>query len=70
MVINAGDCSANDAANPLLTDSYYQNNTHFGMFTLMVRPIPRLTTRVGYSATTTPRYFHANDVTLSLKYAF
>jgi opacity protein-like surface antigen len=126
VVTTAGDCSANDAANPLLTDSYYQNNTHFGMFTLMVRPIPRLTTRAGYSATsvggkipqfnilaplgslaytyhqplasldldlvhnlvwhagwnysqygeedfvgpTTPRYFHANDVTLSLKYAF
>jgi opacity protein-like surface antigen len=126
VVTNAGDCSANDAANPLLTDSYYQNNTHFGMFALMVKPLPRLTTRAGYSVTsvdgktpqfnalqplgslaynyyqpiasldldlvhnltwhagwnysqygekdfvgpTTPRYFHANDMTLSLKYAF
>jgi hypothetical protein len=126
VVTSAGDCSVNDAANPLLTDSYYQSATHYGMFMLMVRPLPRVTTRAGYSATnvngktpqfnileplgslaytyhqpvasldvdlvrnliwhagwnysqygegdfvgpTTPRYFHANDVTLSLKYAF
>jgi hypothetical protein len=126
VVTNAGDCSAHDAANPLLTDSYYETNTHFGMFALMVRPLPRLTTRAGYSVTSTggytpdfnylaplgslaynyhqplasldldllrnltwhagwnysqygeqgvagptlPRYFHANNVILSLKYAF
>jgi opacity protein-like surface antigen len=126
VVTNAGDCSALDAANPLLTDSYYQSNTHYGMFLLMLRPLPRLTTRAGYSATavggkipqfnilqplgslnydyhqplasldldlvrnvtwhagwnyaqygegdfvgpTAPRYFHSNEVTLSLKYAF
>jgi len=126
VVTNAGDCSANDPANPLLTDSYYQSNTHYGMFLLMAKPISRVTTRAGYSVTsvggripqfnilqplgslaynyhqplasldldlvknltwhagwnyaqygekdfvgpTTPRYFHANDMTLSLKYAF
>jgi hypothetical protein len=126
VVANAGDCSGNDSANPLLTDGYYQNNSHFGMFAFMVRPVPRLTTRAGYSVTsvggktpqfnileplgslaynyhqpvvsldldvghnltwhagwnysqygekdfvgpTLPRYFHANDATLSLKYAF
>lgn len=126
VVTDAGDCSALDAANPLLTDSYYKNHTQYGMFLLMVRPLPRLTTRAGYSATsvtgsipqfnilqplgsldyvyhrpvasvdvdlvhnlgwhgewnysqygegdfvgpTAPRYFHSNEVTLSLKYAF
>jgi hypothetical protein len=126
VVANAGDCSANDPNNPLLTTGYYENNTHFGMGALMIKPIPRVTTRVGYSVTSVggkipqfnilqplgalaynyhqplasvdvdlirnltwhagwnyyqygekdfvgpaaPRYFHANDATLSLKYAF
>ena len=126
VVTTAGDCSALDPANPLLTDSYYKNHTQYGMFLLMVRPLPRLTTRAGYSTTsvtgsipqfnvlqplgsldylyhrpvasvdvdlvhnlgwhgewnysqygegdfigpTAPRYFHSNEVTLSLKYAF
>ena len=126
VVTNAGDCSANDAGNPLLTDSYYQSKTHYGMFLLMVKPLARVTTRAGYSATavsgqipqfnilqplgslgydyhqplasldvdlvrnvtwhagwnyaqygekdfagpTAPRYFHCNEVSLSLKYAF
>ena len=126
VVTDAGDCSANDSANPLLTDSYYQSRTHYGMFLLVVRPLPRVTAHAGYSATsvsgktpqfnilqplgsldydyhqplagvdldlvknltwragwnysqygegdfvgpTAPRYFHSNEVTLSLKYAF
>ena len=126
VVTNAGDCTGLDPNNPLLTDSYYQNNTHFGMGALMIKPAPRVTTHFGYSITsvggkipqfnilqplgslaynyhqplasldvdlahnfiwhagwnyyqysekdfagpTSPRYFHANDMTLSLKYAF
>jgi opacity protein-like surface antigen len=126
VVTNAGDCSAYESSNPLLTDGYYESSTHFGMGAVMFKPVPRVTTRVGYSVTsvggripqfnilqplgslaynyhqpvadldinlvrnitwhagwnycqygekdfsgpTLPRYFHANEVTLSLKYAF
>jgi hypothetical protein len=126
VVTNAGDCTGLDPANPLLTDSYYQNNTHFGTGAVMIKPVPRVTTRFGYSITsvggktpqfnilqplgslsynyhqplasldvalahnfiwhagwnyyqygetafvgpTSPRYFHANNATISLKYAF
>jgi len=126
VVTNAGDCSANEPSNPLLTTGYYDSNTHFGMGALMVKPIPRVTTRLGYAITSvggkipqfnilqplgslaynyhqpladldvqlvrnlawhagwnyyqygekdfvgpaSPRYFHAADVTTSLKYAF
>ncbi len=126
VVANAQDCTGLDPNNPLLTDSYYQNNTHFGMGAIVIKPAPRVTTRIGYSITsvggktpqfnilqplgslaynyhqpiasidvdlahnfawhggwnyyqygekdfvgpTEPRYFHANDVTVSLKYAF
>ena len=126
VVANAGSCAANDPDNPLLTDSYYVNNNHFGMATLMVKPVKRVTTRLGYSITsvdgrttqfnalqplgplqykyqqpvadlgvdlghnltwntswnyyqyregsivgpTASRYFHTNNATLSLRYAF
>jgi len=126
VVANAGDCSANDAGNPLLTDGTYQSTTHYGMSSVMFKPSKRVTTRLGYGITsvggstpqfnilqpqgplaynfqqplagldinlardfvwhagwnydqygekdvvgpTLPRYFHANHVTLSLKYAF
>ena len=126
VVTNAGSCAANDPGNPLLTNSYYVNHNHFGMFTLRVAPVKRVTARAGYSITsvdgqipqfnvlqplgalnyryqqpvgdvsvdlghnlswntgwnyyqyaegsfvgpTAPRYFHANNATLSLKYAF
>ena len=126
VVTNAGDCSALDPGNPLLTDSYYENHTHFGQAAIMIKPVSRVTTRFGYGITsvdgktpqfnilqplgslaynyhqplaamdvdlardlvwhtgwnyyqygekdfvgpTAPRYFHANDVTISLKYAF
>ncbi len=126
VVANAGSCAVNDPNNPLLTNSYYTNHNHFGMFNLRVVPIKRVTTRVGYSITsvdgstpqfnalqplgpleykyqqpvadisvdlghrlawntgwnyyqyaegsfvgpTAPRYFHTNNATLSLRYAF
>jgi hypothetical protein len=126
VVTGAGDCSANDPGNPLLTNGSYQNNTHFGMGAVMFKPVTRVTTRFGYSVTsvggqtpqfnilqplgslaynyhqplagldvevarnltwragwnyyqygekdfvgpTSPRYFHANNATLSLQYAF
>jgi hypothetical protein len=126
VVTQAGDCSANDPANPLLTDGYYQSNTHFGTAAVVVRPAARMTTRVGYSLTsvdgqiprfnvlqplgslsydfhqpvaeidialvhnldwhagwnyfqygendfvgpTASRYFHSNEASLSLRYAF
>jgi len=126
VVTNAGDCSVNDPNNPLLTGSQYVNNNHFGMFTFRVKPVKRVTARLGYSITsvdgdttqfnalqplgplnykyqqpvvdlgvelghnltwntgwnyyqysegsfvgpTANRYFHTNNATLSLRYAF
>jgi hypothetical protein len=49
VITDAGHCS--DAGNPLQTTGSYQSNTHFGMGALMVKPIPRVTTRLGYSIT-------------------
>ena len=51
VVANAASCRAFDTGNPLLTDGFYVNNTHFGMGTIMIKPVKRLTTRVGYSIT-------------------
>jgi len=126
VVTGASSCSALDSANPLLTDSYYVNNTHFGMAAVMFKPVKRVTTQGGYSITrvdgrspifnvlqpdgslrysyhqpvaqmsldqghnlswnagwnysqhgervaagpAAPRYFHANNATLSLHYSF
>lgn len=129
VVANAGNCTANgynDSKNPLLTDGYYTNNTHYGMGSVTFRPHARITTQVGYSITsvdgqtpqfnvlqpfgslqynyhqplanlsvdighnltarmgwnyyqygeksfvgpTDPRYFHANNATFSLRWAF
>lgn len=50
IVTNATACT-DDPGNPLRTDSYYESGTHFGMGSVMVRPLKRLTTRVGYSIT-------------------
>jgi hypothetical protein len=50
VVTNATTC-ADDTGNPLRTDSYYVNNTHFGMGTVMLKPVKRVTTKVGYSIT-------------------
>lgn len=126
VITNAADCSALDPGNPLLTDGYYESNTHFGMGAVMLKPVSRVQARLGYSVTsvggripqfnvlqplgslaynyhqpladvdislvpnfiwhagwnyyqygekdfsgpTLPRYFHANNVTLSLRYSF
>jgi hypothetical protein len=126
VVTNAGSCAAVDPENPLLTDSYYENQTHFGSVTVMFKPVKRVTANAGYSIVsvggrtpqfnvlqplgsldytyhqpiaslsvdlghnvfwntgwnyyqhsensftgpTLPRYFHANNATFSLKYAF
>lgn len=126
VVANAGSCEANDPSNPLLTNSYYINHNHFGMFDFRVSPIKRVTARLGYSMSsvdgstpqfnplqplgslnykyqqpiaavgvelthgltwntgwnyyqyaegsfvgpTAPRYFHTNNATLSLRWAF
>jgi len=51
VVTGAGSCAANDPDNPLLTGSYYVNNNHFGEATVMVKPVKRVTTRLGYSIT-------------------
>ncbi len=125
-VTNAASCAANDPSNPLLANSFYTNHTHFGMGTVRVKPVKRLTANLGYSITsvdgsipqfnilqplgslqykyyqpvaslsvdlghklawntgwnyyqynegsfvgpTAPRYFHANSLTESLRYAF
>lgn len=129
VVANAGSCTANgydDPSNPLLTYGYYMSNTNYGMGLLMLKPLRRVMTQVGYSITsvdgqtpqfnslqpfgslqynyhqplanlavdlghnltwkgswnyyqygeksfvgpTDPRYFHANNATLSLQWAF
>jgi len=51
VVTGASSRSALDSANPLLTDSYYVNNTHFGMAAVMFEPVKRVTTQAGYSIT-------------------
>lgn len=126
VVTNAGSCVSNDPNNPLLTNGIYQSKTHYGMAAFMLKPAPRVTTRLGYGITsvggsipqfnvlqpqgslaynyhqpvadvdvdiardlawhlgwnyyqygekdvvgpTLPRYFHANNLAVSLKYAF
>jgi hypothetical protein len=129
VVANAGSCTTNgynDSSNPLLTYGTYTNHSHYGMSSIMFKPVPRLTTQFGYSITsvsgetpqfnalqplgsllynyhqplaalaldighnltakagwnyyqygekafvgpTDPRYFHANNATVSLRWAF
>ncbi len=50
-VANAGSCAANDPNNPLLANSYYTSQAHYGMGALMVKPVKRVMARVGYSIT-------------------
>lgn len=125
-VSNAASCAANEAANPLLGNSFYTNDTQFVMATVRLKFHKRTTTNVGGSFTnvngsipqfnvlqplgssqytylqpvvtmsvdlghkaawntgwnyyqyneasfvgpTAPRYFHANTLTESLRYAF
>jgi hypothetical protein len=58
VVTNAGSCVAtqsdpnnpyNDPGNPLLTGGNYTNSTNYGSFTAIIKPVHRLTTRLGYS---------------------
>jgi hypothetical protein len=129
VVATAGSCTANgynDSKNNLLTNGIYTSHTHYGMGSVMLKPISRVTTQVGYSITsvggqtpqfnslqppgslqynyhqplanldvdighnltwragwnyyqygeksfvgpTNPRYFHANNATFSLRWAF
>jgi hypothetical protein len=57
VVIPAVTCPTFDPANPAenpnpnFADSFYQNKTQFGSATFILRPLKRLTTRVGYSIT-------------------
>ncbi|HKS73177.1 MAG TPA: hypothetical protein VJQ82_08270 [Terriglobales bacterium] len=123
---NPTGCAALDSANPALANSYYINHTHYGSAAVVLKPVKRVTTKVGYSLTsvggstpqfnilqplgslaynyhqplanvtvdlnsrlaasagwnyyqygeksfdgpTAPRYFHANNATVSLRYSF
>jgi hypothetical protein len=125
-VAGAASCAVNDPANPLLANSFYTNQTNFGMSTVRFKPIKRVTANLGLSITsvdgripqfnilqplgssqymyyqpvanfsvglsqkmawntgwnyyqynegsfvgpTSPRYFHANALTESLRYEF
>jgi len=125
-IVSNKNCEAFDSSNDVLTDGRYTSNTHYGMATIMLKPIRRVTTDLGYSITsvggdtpqfnrlqpfgslrynyhqpiaslaidlghnltakagwnyyqygeksfvgpTFPRYFHANNVTGSLRWAF
>lgn len=51
VVTGAGSCAVYDSANPLLTDSYYVNNNHYGLAAVTVKPERRLTAKLGYSIT-------------------
>lgn len=129
VVANAGSCTTNgydDSGNPLLTNGIYKSQTHYGMASVMVKPVSRVSIQAGYSITsvggetpqfnslqpfgslqynyhqplallsvdighhlawisawnyyqygeksfvgpTNPRYFHANNATFSLRWAF
>jgi hypothetical protein len=129
VVANAGSCTANgydDSSNPLLTNGVYTSRTNYGMASVTVKPVKRVSIQAGYSITsvggdtpqfnslqpsgslqynyhqplalvsvdighhlawnaswnyyqygeksfvgpTDPRYFHANNATFSLRWAF
>jgi hypothetical protein len=129
VVASAGSCIANgynDDGNPLLTNGIYTSKTHYGMASVIVKPVSRVSIQAGYSVTsvggetpqfnslqpfgslqynyhqplallsidighhlawnagwnyyqygeksfvgpTDPRYFHANNATFSLRWAF
>ena len=129
VVATAGSCTTNgydDSGNPLLTNGIYSSKTHFGMASVLVKPVSRVSIQAGYSITsvggqtpqfnnlqpygslqynyhqplalvsvdighhltwnagwnyyqygeksfvgpTDPRYFHANNATFSLRWAF
>jgi hypothetical protein len=54
VVANAGSCTANgfnDSKNNLLTDGVYTNHVNYGMGSVMVKPVRRITMQIGYSIT-------------------
>jgi hypothetical protein len=54
VVANAGSCTANgfnDSKNNLLTDGVYTSNVHYGMGSVLVKPVRRITMQMGYSVT-------------------
>jgi hypothetical protein len=54
VVANAGSCTANgfnDSKNNLLTDGVYTSNVHYGMGSVLVKPVRRITMQMGYSIT-------------------
>jgi hypothetical protein len=125
-VVDGAAVCVDDASNPLLSNGYYSNNSHYAMGAVTFKPVRRVTTLVGYSITnvdgktpifntlqpdgslrynyhlplanltfdlghnlswyagwnfyqynekslvgpTDPRYFHANNATLSLRWGF
>jgi hypothetical protein len=74
VVVNAGSCAAYDPTNnPLLTKGYYTNHTHYAMSAFVLRPVKRVTTKVGYSITSvggsTPQFNSLQpDAALNYKY--
>ena len=54
VVANAGNCTANgygDSGNPLLTNGFYTSRTQYGMGSVTVRPVSRVSVQAGYSIT-------------------
>ena len=54
VVANAGSCTANgynDSGNPLLTNGIYTSRTHYGMSSVILRPVSRVSMLAGYSIT-------------------
>ncbi|HST11739.1 MAG TPA: hypothetical protein VLL05_15290 [Terriglobales bacterium] len=50
VVTNAGSCAAFDPGNPLLTNGYYLNKSHYGMGAVNFKLIKRVTTMIGYTS--------------------
>jgi hypothetical protein len=54
-VANAGSCNANGYNQPdknnLLTNGIYTNQIHYGSGSILLKPLRRITTEVGYSIT-------------------
>lgn len=48
---NNNDCAGNDTSNNLMAYSYYTNHTNFGMATVRLSLVKRVTANVGYSIT-------------------
>ena len=73
VVANAGSCAAYEPNNPLLTNGYYTNHTHYGMGAVVFRLAKRVTTKFGYSLTSvggsTPE-FNALEPDAALHYKY